>query len=141
MSSQRKRREKTVEENKSKVNKALKNNKKINVAVNIRWPFIGPFLAFLEKTGVMNELKKVNGSQIRKGIALHIFILLYTIKIIIGIPNMRGSEALLGDAGIMKLIGFNIDEVMNGTTKRGKANQHGKGYKKNSKSHECIYAA
>ena len=118
-------------ENKRKVKKALK-EKKIDFAINTNWPFIGPFLKFLEGTGIMKELKKITGSQIRKMLAPHIFILLYILKIIVGIPTIRGSEALLGDLGAMNLLGFNVDSLMDGICKRGDANQHGKGYKKNS---------
>lgn len=109
------------------------------MAVPIAWPFIGLFLKFLEKTGVMHQIKSVTGKQRRTGIALHLFILIYLLKIIIGIPKIRGSEIFLGNVSVMNLIGFRVDDVMNGTTKRGKANQHGKGYKKNASGHGCIY--
>jgi len=32
----------------------------------------------------------------------------------------------------MKLVGFNVDNLMDGLCKRGDANQYGKGYKKNN---------
>lgn len=118
-------------ENKRKVKKALE-NKEIDLAINTNWPFIGSFLKFLESTGVMKELKKVTSTKIRKMLAPHIFTLLYILKIIVGIPTIRGSEALLGDLGAMNLAGFNVDNLMNGLCQRGDANQHGKGYKKNS---------
>lgn len=122
-------------ENKRKVKKALK-EKKIDFAINTGWPFIGPFLKFLESTGIMKELKKITGNQIRKMLGPYIFTLLYILKII---PKIRGSEALLGDLGAMNLVGFNVDNLMNGLCKRGDANQHGKGYKKNSLRHGCVY--
>lgn len=118
-------------ENKKKVKEALK-NKEIDLAINTNWPFLGPFLKFLELTGIMKELKKVTSVKIRKMLTPHIFTLLYIIKIIIGIPTIRGSEKLLGDVGAMNLVGFNVDDLMNGLCQRGDANQHGKGYKKNS---------
>lgn len=117
-------------ENKRKVKKALK-DKEIDIAINTNWPFIGSFLKFLESTGIMNEFKKITGSQIRKMLAPHIFTLLYILKIIIGIPRIRGSEALLGDLGAMRLVGFNVDTLMDGLCNRGDANQYGDGYKKN----------
>ena len=125
-------------ENKRKVKKALK-EKEIDFVINTNWPFIGSFMKFLESTGIMKELKKVTGSQIRKMLAPHIFTLLYILKIIVGIPKMRGSEALLGDLGAMNLIGFNMDSLMEGLCKRGDANQHGKGYKKNSLCYGRFY--
>jgi len=119
-----------VVENKREVKKALK-EKKIDLAINTRWPFIGPFLKFLENKGILEELKKITGSQVRKKLGLHIFILLYILKIIVGIPRIRGSEGLLGDLGAMNLIGFDVDNLKNGLCNRGDANQHGRGYKKN----------
>ena len=126
-------------ENKRKVTKALK-NKIIDIAINTNWPFIGPFLKFLEDKGVMDVLKKITGTQIRKMLGLNIYILLYMLKIIIGIPTTRGSEALLGDLGAMKLIGFDVDSLKEGLCRRGDANQHGEGYKKNPMRHGPVYS-
>lgn len=64
-------------ENANKVKKALK-NKKIDIAINTNWPFIGPFMKFLENTGVMKELKKITAKQIRKMLAPHLFTILFT---------------------------------------------------------------
>ncbi len=127
-----------MEENKRRVNKALK-MKKVDLAVNTNWPFIGQFLKFLENTGVMKELGTITGRQIRKMLAPQIFTLLYILKIIVGIPTIRGSEALLGDMGAMKILGFDIDQMMNGLCDRGDANQHGKGYKKNAYCNGFVY--
>lgn len=127
-------------ENKRKVKKALE-KKEIDFAINTNWSFIGPFLKFLESKGIMKELKNITGSQIRKILSLHIFTLLYILKIIVGIPAIRGSEALLGDLGAMNLIGFNVDNLTNGLCGRGDANQYGKGYKKNTMCHGHIYIA
>jgi hypothetical protein len=128
-----------VVENKRKVQTALK-NKEIDVAIDTNWPFIGPFLKFLEKKGIMEALKKITGVQIRKMLGLHIYVLLYILKIIIGIPRTRGSEALLGDLGAMKLVGFDVDSLVDGLCKRGDANQYGSGYKKNSLRHGRLYS-
>ena len=123
-----------VVENKGKVKKALK-EKKIDFAISTNWPFLGPFMKFLERTGIIKELKNITGCHIRKMLAPHIFTLLYILKIIIGIPKIRGSETLLGDLGAMNLVGFTVDSLMDGLCKRGDVNQHGKGYKKNPLCH------
>ena len=117
----------SVVENKRKVKEALQ-EKKIDFAVNTNWPFIGPFMRFFERAGIMKELKNITGSQIWKILAPHIFTLLYMLKIIIGIPKVCGSEALLGDLGAMNLVGFNVDSLRDGLSKRGDANQYGRGY-------------
>jgi hypothetical protein len=127
-----------VVENKRRVKQALK-NKKIDIAIDTKWPFIGPFLKFLEESGIMSTLKMITGTQIRKMLQNYIFVLLYIVKIIIGISRIRGSEQLLGDLGAMKLMGFNVDQLTGGLCKRGDANQYGKGYKKNPMCHGCVY--
>ena len=117
-------------ENRGKVKKALE-RKRIDAAVCTNWPFIGPFLKFLGKAGVMKELGGIIGKWVRQMLEPQIYILLYILKIMAGIPTIRGSERLLGDVGAMKLIGFDAENLLNGLCYRGDANQHGKGYKKN----------
>lgn len=96
-------------------------------------------MKFLENTVIIKELKKINGRQIRTMLAPNIFTLLYILKIIVGIPTIRGSESLLGDLGAMNLVGFNVDNLMNGLCQRGDANQYGNGYKKKSLRHGLVY--
>jgi hypothetical protein len=122
---------KDIIEDKRKVTEALK-DKKIDFAINTKWPFIGQFLKFLECLGIIKELKTITGTHLRKMIATHIFVLLYILKIIVGIPKIRGSEMLLGDLGAMSLLGLNVDKLKNGLCERGDSNQYGKGYKKNN---------
>lgn len=125
-------------ENRKKVEKALK-EKKIDVALETKWPFIGLFLKFLESKGILKELKNILGKNIRIAIAKDIVILIYIIKLIVGIPRIRGSEELLADMGAMKLLGFDVDTIQNGLCNRGDANQYGRGYKKNRWSDGPIY--
>lgn len=127
-----------MEENRKKVKEALE-NKKIDFAVNTNWPFIGPFLKFLSNTGVLNVFKTLKGEQKRNMLKTYIYVLIYIIKLIVGIPRIRGSEVLLGDLGAMKLLGFDVDTLKNGLCNRGDANQYGKGYKKNSNCHGRVY--
>lgn len=125
-------------ENRKKVEKALK-EKKIDVALETKWPFIGLFLKFLESKGILKELKNILGKNIRIAIAKDIVILIYIIKLIVGIPRIRGSEELLADMGAMRLLGFDVDTIQNGLCNRGDANQYGRGYKKNRWSDGPIY--
>lgn len=127
-----------MEENRKKVKEALE-NKKIDFAVNTNWPFIGPFLKFLSNTGVLNEFKTLKSEQKRNMLKTYIYVLIYIIKLIVGIPRIRGSEVLLGDLGAMKLLGFDVDTLKNGLCNRGDANQYGKGYKKKSNCHGRVY--
>jgi preprotein translocase subunit SecE len=119
-----------VVENRAKIEEALK-NKEIDVAFCTKWPFIGDFMKFLEVKGFLRELKKIIGTQKRQMVAIHIFVIIYILKLMIGIPRIRGTEELLSDKGAMKLLGFNFHVLENGICKRGDANQHGKELKKN----------
>ncbi len=119
-----------MEENRQKIEEAL-NNKEIDAAFCTKWPFIGDFLRFLEEKGIMRELKKIVGSSKRKMIPSHIFVLLYIIKLIVGIPRIRGTEELLSDGGAMTLLGFELHALKEGMCNRGDSNQHGKELKKN----------
>lgn len=125
-------------ESKGKVTEALK-DKKIDFAINTCWPFIAPFMKFLDRSGIMKGLGVITGIQIRKMLSPHVFTLIYILKIIIGVPTIRGSEKLLGDLGAMNVVGFNVDSLMEGMCKRGDANQYGNGYKKNSMRHGRFY--
>lgn len=117
-------------ENLSKVQAALK-NREIDTAVLTKWPFMGDFFKFIQNKGILYALKWTKGSQKRKMLRNDVYILLYILKLIIGIPRIRGSSELLGDPGAMKFLGFDMESVTNGLCKRGDANQYGNGYKKN----------
>ncbi len=119
-----------MEENRKKVTKALK-KKKIDLACTTKWPFLGPFLRFLDETGVAKAMDNLTGSHKRKNVMPKLCVLVYIIKLIVGIPRIRGSEALLGDEAAMKMIGFTEQQIQEGLCARGDANQYGEGYKKN----------
>ena len=117
-------------ENRRKVQAALK-NKEIDTGVITKWPFIGDFIQFMQNKGIMSALKWIRGSQKRKMLGNDVYVLLYVLKLIVGIPRIRGSGSLLGDPSAMNLLGFDVDNIKNGLCNRGDANQHGSGYKKN----------
>lgn len=117
-------------ENRKKVEDALK-NKDVDVVFNTKWPFLGEFLRFLDQKGVLRELKKIVGDQKRKMVSSDVFVLIYVIKLIVGISRIRGTKELLSDAGAMTLLGFGIETVKDGLCNRGDANQYGKELKKN----------
>ena len=55
-----------MEENRKKVRKALK-EKIIDMAVQTRWPFIGAFMKFLNKRGIMGEPVSSARNDLRPG--------------------------------------------------------------------------
>ncbi|MDD2448015.1 MAG: hypothetical protein PHY91_10150 [Tissierellia bacterium] len=118
-------------ENKKKVKEALK-NKQIDYATNSNWPFLGSFMKFLENSGVLKNLKKTTSTMEREILSPWVFVLIYIQKLICGISRISGSNVLLSDIPAMSLIGIKKEILVNGLCQRGDANQHGKGYKKNS---------
>ena len=84
-----------------------------------------------DEDAILKELKKIVGDQKRKMVSSHVFVLIYLIKLIIGISRIRGTRELLSDSGAMSLLGFDIDTLQGGLCHRGDANQHGKELKKN----------
>lgn len=118
-------------ENKKKVKEAIK-NKHIDYAVDSKWPFIGSFMKFLENSGILRMFYEITSNMKRKMITPGSIVLIYILKIICGIPKIRGSELLLSDLSAMSLIGIKVDTLANGLCQRGDANQHGNGYKKNT---------
>lgn len=118
-------------ESKSKVRKAIK-NKKVDLVAPVKWHFVVPFIEFLNKHRIMKILGNIPCKNIRINIKQELILMLYILKIIVGIPKVRGSEELLCDIGTMTALGFKEEQVVNGICKRGDANQHGKDYKKKS---------
>lgn len=125
-------------ESKRKVKEALK-NKKIDLVLPTKWPFIAPFMEFLKSNSIIKKLSKIEGKNERINIKQELILLIYILKIIIGIPRIRGTEELLTDIGAMSVLGFAPEQVINGICKRGNANQHGNGYKKNKWNNQHIY--
>ena len=128
-----------MEENRRKVSQALTKKRKIDFACVTKWPFLGPFLKFLEEMGITKEMDKLSGSYQRKIVLPKMYALIYLVKLIIGIPRIRGSEVLLGDQGAMKMLGFKEEQIQEGLCARGDANQYGEGYKKNPLCHGPVY--
>lgn len=122
---------KNVVENKKKVKEAIK-NKHIDYAVDSNWPFMGSFMKFLENLGILSLINEITSTMKRKMISPGMFTLIYIFKIICGIPKIRGSESLLSDLSAMSLLGIKVETLEHGLCQRGDANQHGKGYKKNT---------
>ena len=132
------RKKKLLKEDPKRIKEALK-NKKIDIAEPIKWAFMSDLLSFFEKIKVLEILNEASGSFKRKSISvLGKFLLIYVLKLIVGIPNTRGIKELLGDYGVMKLLGFEHKKIKFGITNRGKSNQYGKKYKRKSKTMDCF---
>lgn len=88
-------------------------------------------IRFCEKSGIVKILSGTTGSFKRRSIQfVGKYLLIYVIKLFVGIPRTRGMEELLSDYGTMRLLGFSNKEYSEGLCARGKANQHGGEYKR-----------
>jgi len=94
--------------------------------------FVTELFRFLKDLNMWPILMKITGEHVRKMVSAHIYLAVYLLRILLGISSNRGMESLLGEPGIMRLLGFSAETLCHGLCQRGKANQHGRGFKKNS---------
>lgn len=124
------RKKKLLKEDPKRIKKALSEGR-IDTAEPLRWAFMGDLIRFCEKVKVLEILNEATGSFERKSIPLMgKFLLIYIIRLLVGIPNIRGIKELLADYGVMRLLGFSNEVIKSGITNRGKANQYGEEYKR-----------
>jgi len=94
--------------------------------------FVPELFRFFKDLNLWPILMKITGEHIRKMVRAHIYLGIYLLRILTGISSNRGMESLLREPGIMRLLGFSTDTLCHGLCQRGKANQHGQGFKKNT---------
>jgi len=100
---------------------------------------MGDLIRFFEKSGLFRILYDVKGNFKRKSISfVGKFLIIYIIKLFIGIMDIRGMDELLRDYGTMKLVGFTHEELSHGICNRGKANQYGRKYKRKAGIMDCF---
>jgi hypothetical protein len=85
------------------------------------------FFHFLRGIGVMALLEDVHGTAIQREMLPYVqYILLYGLKTLFGIKSMNALPALLfSDEALMRLVGFNAQQVRNGVCQRGAAKRQG----------------
>jgi len=120
------RKKKELKEDSKRIKKALAEGK-IGIAEPMKWPFMCDLMRFCEKVDVIKILNSASGDFKRKSISLvGKFLLIYIIRLFVGITNTRGIKELIEDYGVMTLLGFKHVEIKHGITKRGKSNQYGR---------------
>ncbi len=79
------------------------------------------FFHFLELTGVREEIGALHlPGQERVLIPLVQMVVLYLLKVLLGIPSMNALPALLfSTVGLMTLVGFNAQQIAAGFSQRG----------------------
>jgi hypothetical protein len=79
------------------------------------------FFHFLDQVGVMALLAEVRGAAIQREMLPFVqYVLLYGLKTLFGIERINALPALLfSDEALMRLVGFNAQQVRDGVCQRG----------------------
>jgi hypothetical protein len=85
------------------------------------------FFYFLQQLGVVDSLGAVQGAAIQREMVPFVqYLLLYSLKTLFGIESMHALPALLcSDEALMRLVGFNAQQVRQGVCQRGAAQRRG----------------
>jgi Transposase DDE domain len=85
------------------------------------------FFHFLDQVGVMGLLSEVHGTAIQREMVPFVqYVLLYGLKTLFGIESINALPALLfSDEALMRLVGFNAQQVRCGVCQRGAAKRQG----------------
>jgi hypothetical protein len=85
------------------------------------------FFYFLDELGVVDLLDDVQGTMVqREMVPIVQYVLLYSLKTLFGIESMNALPALLfSDEALMRLVGFNAQQVRHGVCQRGAAHRRG----------------
>ena len=93
------RKKKLLKEDPKRIKKALSEGRiDTGTAEPLKWAFMGDLIRFCEKVKVLEILNEATGNFERKSIPLMgKFLLIYIIRLLVGIPNTRGIKELLAD--------------------------------------------
>jgi Transposase DDE domain len=85
------------------------------------------FFYFLHQLGVVDLLGDVPGTAVQREMVPFVqYVLLYSLKTLFGIGSMNALPALLfSDEALMRLVGFNAQQVRQGVCQRGAATRQG----------------
>jgi hypothetical protein len=85
------------------------------------------FFYFLHELGVVDWLGEIRGTAVQREMVPCVrYLLLYSLKTLFGIESMHALPALLfSDEALMRLVGFNAQQVRHGVCQRGAAQRQG----------------
>jgi hypothetical protein len=85
------------------------------------------FFYFLQELGVVDWLGDVQGTAVQREMVPFVqYVLLYSLKTLFGIKSMNALPVLLfSDEALMRLVGFNAQQVRHGMCQRGAAQRQG----------------
>jgi len=91
------------------------------------------FLEYMIEEGIGEFFSEVRYEKLRNPVKNYeIFPLIYMMNILSGEWSIRLTQVILKDEAIVRMLGFTTEKIVNGLTKRGSKNQHGKDLKRKS---------
>ena len=90
-----------------------------------------PFLQYMIDMGIADDFSNAPFNIKRVSIDNYeVYPMIYALNILTGEWSTRRTKAILKNEAILQIMGFSDEAIKNGITKRGKGNQHGKGYER-----------
>jgi len=93
-----------------------------DLVMGLGWGFIGDFWDFMVEIGVIMIVGKVVGAGYERiMVEAGRLVMVYMMKVLIGISSMnKVTSCLFKEIALMKVIGFTVEEIKEGISKRGK---------------------
>jgi hypothetical protein len=91
------------------------------------------FLEYLIKEEIDRDFNRAKYIKEREFIKNHeVFPMIYMMNILTGVGAVRRTKIILRNESAMRILGFTDKQIANGLTKRGRKNQYGEGYERQS---------
>lgn len=89
------------------------------------------FLQYMMEEGLSEDFSNAPFTGKRASISnVEVFPMIYLLNILVGEWSNRRTKRILTNEALMKIMGFDEEEIKNGITKRGKSNQYGEEYER-----------
>lgn len=121
---------KNIEHNKEMVDQYLL-EKKITLAEAVTMDGGVEFLEFLISEGIACDFADAPFEKHREpSCNREVFPMIYMMNIISGNWSVRRTQTILKNEALLRILGFNEEQIAGGLTQRGKKNQYGEGYER-----------
>ena len=121
---------KKLEHNKQVVDEYIQ-DKKISFAEMVSMDEGLEFLEHMVNEGIAASFSKAEYKKDREFISNYeVFPMIYMMNILSGEWSGRRTRKILTNEAMLRILGFNEEEIANGLTKRGSKNQYGEGFAK-----------
>jgi hypothetical protein len=109
-------------EDKNTVAKAIHEREEIDGIYALKGDgLLDSFYEFLKQVGFMKEAKLIKAENVKRiMIGMFKYIMMYMLKVLMGIQSINETPVLLTNVVAMKMVGFNANQVREGICERGK---------------------